>query len=285
MIEIISIAYMDLSSVTIQQLRYLSAVADGDTFGAAADELFVSQSALSQGLARLEALVGIPLFEDDGRRRRLTDAGLALADGAGRILAESKSLAADIERRAAGERGVLRLGMIDAVALYLFPDVIARFRESRPDIEVLITVKGSEDCLVRLAGFEDDLSIVVGPGEGFATTIVAEEDLHVFGPRERIPADAGWVLYPTGSHTRALIDDGLRAIGIVPQVVGESGNPAVLRQLAVLNGNWTVLPSTLGGLGELTQGSDVGSREIVVARRSDTPENAVAQAFVEALAN
>ena len=70
---------MDLSAVTIQQLRYIAAVASHDTFGDAADALFVSQSALSQGLARLEALAGMPLFETDGRRRRLTEAGERVA--------------------------------------------------------------------------------------------------------------------------------------------------------------------------------------------------------------
>ncbi len=269
--------------MSIQQLRYLNAVAGGATFAEAADELFVSQSALSQGLARLETLVDSVLFENDGRRRRLTDAGLMLAESARRVLAETDRLAADLEARASGAAGILRLGMIDAAALYLFTDWIARFREQRPDVDVVITVKGSDDCLDRLARFEDDLSIVVGPAEGFNAKPVAQEAFHLFGPGSSPTPESTWVLYPTGSHTRAMIDRAIQSVGFEPEVVGESGNPEVLRQLAALNGSWTVLPGTVAEEPGLLKGRKIASREIMVALRPDAPSNPLASAFISGL--
>ncbi len=275
---------IDLHSVTLQQLRYLDAVAQGSTFSEAADDLYVSQSALSQGLGRLEALVGTDLFEIDGRRRRLTDAGRRVAAVARRMLAEADRLAADLEDRAAGRRGRLRLGMIDAAALYQFPEAVAAFRDAHPDVEVVITVRGSDDCLDRLAGYHDDLAIVVAPADGFATEVLAEEEFAVYGPDRRPQPGDPWVLYPASSHTRALIDTGLAAAAIRPRVVGESGNPDVLRQLAVLNGAWTVLPEAVGSGAEgagLMRGERVMVRPIVAARRLQAPPQPLVEAFLD----
>ena len=68
-----------LDGLTLQQLRYFSAVAAGETFADSAALIGISQSALSQGIARLEQVTGSRLLERDGRRRRLTDAGEAVA--------------------------------------------------------------------------------------------------------------------------------------------------------------------------------------------------------------
>ena len=276
---------MDLSSISIRQLRYLNAVADGLTFAEAADELFVSQSALSQGLARLESMVDVRLFETDGRRRRLTEAGIVLAESARRVIAETDRVAADLAARASGMVGSLRLGMIDAAALYLVPEWIAEFRNQRPNVEMLITVKGSDDCLNRLARFEDDVSIVVGPADGFDVTRIAEEAFHLFGPGGIPGTDATWVLYPTGSHTRALIDRALLSGGDDPDIIAESGNPEVLRQLATLNGSWTVLPGTVEEQPGFERSEMVECREIVVARRPNGADNPLVEAFVKGLRN
>lgn len=278
---------MDVGALSLQQLRYLDAVADGETFVDAADDLFISQSALSQGLARLEKLAGVPLFEPDGRRRRLTEAGEELAAAARRILAEAERAAAALEERAEGEGGRLRLAMIDAAALYLFPQSVPRFRHSRPAVDVRITVSGSDECLERLAAFEDDLAIVVGPAKRFDVRSLTTERFSIYGPTPDPPPDADWLLYPTDSHTRALIDTGLAAAGILPRVVGESGNPDVLRQLAVLNRAWTVLPAAVAGSGpaeSLVKGADVMVRPIVAARRRSAPPSPLVDAYLEQLA-
>ena len=81
-----------LEGLTLQQLRYFNSVAEGDTFADAAAIIGISQSALSQGIARLEQVVGARLLERDGRRRRLTNAGELVAGYARRVLGESEVL-------------------------------------------------------------------------------------------------------------------------------------------------------------------------------------------------
>ena len=62
-------------------------------------------------------------------------------------------------------------------------------------------------------------------------------------------ATGTWALYPAGSRTREAIDVGLAAAGIRPRVIVESGNPAVLRELATLTGSFTVLPEAIAATG------------------------------------
>ena len=271
---------MDLESITLRQLRYLDAVATGTSYSDAADDLGVSQSALSQGLARLEQLAGAPLFEQDGRRRRLNHHGAVLAEYAERVLADTARMGAQLRARAEGATGNLRLAMIDAAALYLFATPIHRFATSHPNVSMTIHVETSDGCLDMLRRFEVDLAIVAAPAGDAATRHLVDEPFYLYGPSTGPPpADARWMLYPSGSHTRALIDSTLRELGIVADVAGESGNPAVLRQLALLMGGWTVLPDQVGTVDTpgWVRGPHLMTRPIVAAFRRSAADPVVAR--------
>jgi len=273
-----------LSSVSLRQLRYISALAGGATFADIATELDVTQSALSQGIGRIERLVGSKLVEPIGRRRRLTEAGLQVAAYAGEVLEATETLIDRLESYASGERGRLRVGMVDAAALYLFDQAIAEFAEA-PTIDLSLIVDGSAVLLERLSRFQDELAVVVEPAIGFETTTVASEDLHLYGPAEPTE-DSSWVLYPGGSHTRMLIDQGLGRLGLRPQAVIESGNPEVQRQLATLTNSWTVLPEQVAeAAGErlVRHERSIASRRFVIARRSGSKPSPLASAFIELL--
>jgi len=271
-----------LSSLSVQQLRYVAAVAKGATFADIANDLDVTQSALSQGLGRLEVLLGAKLVEPVGRRRRLTEIGQQVADYAALVLEATESLIDRVARYESGKSGRLRVGMVDAAALYLFDRAIAQFAD-QADIDLSLVVDGSDVLLERLTGFSDDLAVVIEPAVGFDSTPVASEELHLYGPQDPTN-DSSWVLYPTGSHTRDLIDAGLSKMGLRPRAVIESGNPEVQRQLARLTNSSTVLPAQIAeqGRDRLTRRSEaVATRRFVVARRSGSEPSALATAFVE----
>jgi DNA-binding transcriptional LysR family regulator len=275
---------MDLESVSLRQLRYLVEVADGTPFSDAADRLHVSQSALSQGLARLEDLAGARLFEPDGRRRRLTSAGEELAGYARRVLGDTAGVGDRLRARAEGRAGTLRVALIDAAALYLLPGKVETFRRDNPDVELVITVATSGQCLDRLRSFSVDVAVVVGPASGFVAVPVIDEPLLLFGPAAQPEAGSPWLLYPTGSHTRSMIDSALAARRFAPSVVAESGNPAVLRQLALLMDGWTVLPKDIGGRRQGVWGprEELASRTVVVATRGG-PSDELARRFVQTM--
>lgn len=282
-LSVFDIDYFEFEGLTLQQLRYFNAVAEGDTFADAAALIGISQSALSQGIARLEQVVGERLLERDGRRRRLTDAGELVAGYARRVLGESESLAADLDSRRSGRTGRLRLGLIDAAALYLFRDRLSRFRADHPGIELSIMVAGSDELEEALVDFRIDIAVMIGPTRTTAAALLATEPMHLYGNPGPI-SDRTWALYPTGSRTRAAIDAGLAEAGIEPRVAVESGNPAVLRELAALTGSLTVLPPDVADQTPLNRVmNDVATRDVLIAARSDPAVAPPARAFIAAM--
>jgi DNA-binding transcriptional LysR family regulator len=224
------------------------------------------------------------LLRRDGRRRRLTEAGEAVAAYARRVIGESETLANHLEMRRSGGIGTLRVGLIDAAALYLFREPLAEFRAAHPEAAVAITVAGSAELEQRLFDFEDEIAVVVGPAGRGVSLPLLDELMNLYGAGE-VASGATFALYPRGSRTRRAIDAGLAAAGIDPLVTAESGNPAVLRELCRLTGSFTVLPEDVAAeshrLEVLHEGIATRAVELVV-RESDglTP---LAAAFVKRL--
>ena len=275
-------------NLTVQQLEYLDAVAEAPTWAVAAQHLGVTPSALSQGLAELERRIGVPLFERQGRRRVFSaDAGPVL-DHARAVLAGTRDLAAWATRLRAGDTGALRLGMIDAAAVDHYPEVLRRFRHERPDVQLRLSVAPSAPLLADLARGDLDLAVCVEPPaavEGVEWSVLRADPLAVLAAPDTAagpPATWGpWVMYPTGSHTRAVIVAALRAARAPLEVVAESHQPEVLREMVRLGLGWTVLPVVQAG--DLHVVRTLGERRLVVARRHGAAPNPAADALVAVL--
>lgn len=281
-----------LPDLSIRQLEYLVAVAEAPTWSLAAQRVGVSASALSQGLAELERRVGTPLFERDGRRRLVRAAALPVVDHARQVLALTADLAGWAERMSDGSAGRVRLGMIDAAAVVHFADVLATFREARPDVELHLRVDPSGALVDALATGTIDLAVCVAPptpAPGITTTLLLTEDLTVHGPPGTVVGDPAtwgpWVLFPAGSHTRAVIEDRLARLGARLDVVAESHQPDVLREMVRLGTGWTVLPASQAGSGErpLAEGPTIAERDLVLARRAGPIPDPAVDALADAL--
>ena len=269
------------------QLAYLREVERSATFTAAAGRLGVSQPALSQALASLERHLGVALFERSGRRRVLTEAGAEAARFAAEVLGRAAELRSWIAARRQGAAGSLAVGMIDAASLYLLPGTIGAFRAAHPGVDLRLLVDTSEALMERLRRFDLDLAFVIAPaGDDLEAHPVRTEALHIYAPPgapER-PVEAEWALYPAGSHTRSLIDDGLRRLGITPRVMLESGNPEVLRQVVALGLGWSVLPAAVAQ-GDVTalravRREQVAERTLLGVRRAGMAADASVEAFL-----
>lgn len=238
-----------LPQLTIQQLDYLVAVADHATWAKAAATLGVTPSALSQGLAELERRLGLSLFERDGRRRLIAARSEPVVDYARKVLADTGDLTRWIERTNQGSVGSLRLGMIDAAAIGHFGAVLRSFRAAHPGVDFTLTVAPSGELLSLVAAGQLDLAVVVRPAEqpvGLAFTNVLEEPLAVYAPpgvAVGAPHTWGpWVSFNESSHTRQLIAQAVSAVGARFEVVAESNQPEVLKEMVRLGMGWTVLP-------------------------------------------
>jgi DNA-binding transcriptional LysR family regulator len=283
-----------LPNLTVQQLEYMVAAAASPTRAAAAAGLGVTPSALTQGLAELERRVGVPLFERHGRQTRLRPQAAEVLAHARRVVAETRDLARWAETRRSGSAGTVRLGTIDAVAVHHRAAAIRRHRRVSPDLDLRLTVAPSGALLDSLRVGDLDLVVCVesaDPPVGIDTVVCLEEPLHAYAPDGAAvgaPATWGpWVTYPDGSHTRSVIAAGLMAVGAPFEVVAESNQPDVLREMVRLGMGWAVLPEAQAEAGveslERVRRLPIGVRRLVVARRSGAPADAAVEALATVL--
>jgi DNA-binding transcriptional LysR family regulator len=277
---------------TIQQLQYLVAVSDAPTFSAAAAACSVSTSALSQGLAELERRLGVRLFEREGRRQVLRAESAEVLAYARRVVTDTLDISRWVHELKGGRAGRLRVGMIDAAAVEHCADQLRSFRRVNEGVDLLLSVAPSAELLQRLARGDLDLAVVVEPepvpGE-FEFTALLDEDIVVVPPDGTSlgePDSWGpWVLFPTGSHTRALVERELRARGARVEVVAESHQPDVLREMARLGVGWTALPAVQAGGGSQRTRSSVvlTRRRLVIARLRARSAHGAADRFAASL--
>jgi DNA-binding transcriptional LysR family regulator len=283
-----------LLNLTVQQLAYLVAVADSATFSQAAASSGVTTSALSQGLAELERRLGLELFERVGRRQVMRDDATEVLAYARRVVADTRDLARWVAATSTGQAGQLRVGMIDAAAVDHFPAQIRAFGGVAPDVELRLAIAPSAELLEQLARGDLDLAVVVepsGPLDAIDTEVLLTEPIVVVPP-EGVPAGSPdswgpWVLFPTGSQTRALIERELRARGAAVEVVAESHQPDVLWEMARLGMAWTVLPEAqaVRSLRRSATGPRIDApvalttRRLVIARRRGRTANPAADLF------
>lgn len=123
----------------LRQLVAFLAVVDHETFSGAADELGYTQSAISQQVKALERAVGAPLFDRPGgpKRVRLTPVGEVLAGHARAIIARLQAAQADVAAFRSGEKGTLRVSILQSVGTKVMPRLLRRYREERPGIELI----------------------------------------------------------------------------------------------------------------------------------------------------
>lgn len=262
---------MDIPSLNFRSLRFLLEVEQCGSFTEAAWGLGISQPALSHSLAELSRRLGAPLFRKEGRGRVFTEAGQRAARYADQVLGQTNDLLRWLESWEKGELGTLRVGMIDTVGLYTLPAGLSRFREEHASINLQLVVADSGELLSMLDRYRIDLAFVVGPaGNRYNSTPITTERMHIYSS-EAQETPGGWALYPSGSRTRLLLDQGLAELGIQPQVALESTNPTVLRQMAVLGYAHTVLPQQVAASGEgtLAEGPLVAHRRIEGVWRED----------------
>jgi DNA-binding transcriptional LysR family regulator len=273
-----------LPDLSIRQLEYLVAVAEEPSWALAAARVGVSASALSQGLAELERRIGLPLFERDGRRRRLRASAAPAVGHARQVLALTGDLAQWAERLRLGRTGRLRLGMIDVAAVGHHSEVLQSFRSEHPDVDLRLRVEPSAPLIDRLVSGDLDLVVCVEPPTtipGIETEPLLDEELSVYGPpgaRVDDPTSWGpWVLFPEGSHTRASVVDALARLGAPLEVAAESHQPDVLREMVRLGAGWTVLPTMQAEQGDrpLTDGRALMKRRLVLATRRDSVRDPV----------
>jgi LysR family hydrogen peroxide-inducible transcriptional activator len=160
--------------LTLKQLRYALALADTGHFGRAADRMHVTQPALSQQIAQLEALYGARLFDRLGRGVRPTPFGVEFLARARRIAEAADELQVFAQGQAGKPTGPLRFGLIPTVAPYLLPEIFPELSADFPDITLQVSESRTDALLKGLGDGELDLILIASdpPPGGPRLTIV-----------------------------------------------------------------------------------------------------------------
>jgi LysR family transcriptional regulator, low CO2-responsive transcriptional regulator len=147
-----------VKQVTFHQLKVFEVTARRGSFTRAAEELFLTQPTVSIQMKQLTKAVGLPLFEQVGKRLFLTQAGRELLDSCQDIFERLSQFEMTISDLQGLKRGQLRLSVI-TTAKYVIPRLLGPFCKQYPGIDVSLIVTNHESILERLRDNLDDLYI------------------------------------------------------------------------------------------------------------------------------
>lgn len=151
--------------LTLRQLKVFETVARHSSFSRAAEELYLSQPAVSMQIKQLEENVSLPLFELMGKRIHLTEAGSELYRYSRDILQRLSDLETALAELKGMERGKLNIAVV-TTANYFAPHLLAKFCQRHKSITVSLNVSNRESVLKQLDDNVIDLAIMGQPPEG-----------------------------------------------------------------------------------------------------------------------
>lgn len=241
-------------TLNLHHLRLFRAVAHDGTLTGAAQSLNISQSAVSTQVRALEASLGHALFDREGRRLSLTEAGRIALDHAEEIFRASEALTATLKAKGAGQK-ILHVGALATLSrnfqmAFLEPMI------GRSDVELVLRSGPQDSLLANL----DDLSLDVvltnqiparEAGSAILVHRIDEQPVSIVGACHRAAPDAKvvdllasqpLVLPARESSLRAGFDALLDRLGIVPHIAAEADDMAMLRLLARADAGLAVIP-------------------------------------------
>lgn len=226
-----------------QQLEVFIAVAEKKNFSRAAEELHMSQPAVSQYIRALEDQIGTRLLERTNKYVKLNKAGEIVYDYAQEITGlytKMQRLVDDLTNKTSGP---LSIGASYTFGEYILPHVIAEMLDEYPLVEPSITIGNTKDIAEAVLKHQLDVGIVEGDFQHDKLMIepFAEDAMHIVaapghplaGQDPVTPQDLEkekWIVREVGSGTRTAADNMLKSIGIAPEKMMEFGSIQIIKE-------------------------------------------------------
>jgi LysR family transcriptional regulator, transcriptional activator of the cysJI operon len=228
-----------------RRLQVFYTVAKQLSFTKAAEQLFMTQPAVTFQVKQLEEHFNTRLFDRNHGRIALTQAGRLVLEYAERILQLSAEMDARVGELTGSVSGPLLLGASTTIAEFMLPQVLGEFKGLYPQVQAHLTVANSETIENRVADHTLDLGLIESPSHltGLHSEICCDDELVLIcSPRhalaklkqvkpQQLSAEP-WVRREEGSGTREFSDQYLRQCGMVPDdldVVMELGSPEAIK--------------------------------------------------------
>ena len=158
-----------IRSLTLRQLQIFVIASRCPSFARAAEELHLTQPAVSMQIRQLEEAIGLPLFERVARRLALTEAGERLSHHATRILGEIKDAEDAMMSLTQADSGAIAVSIVSS-ATYFAPKLLALYSQQYPKVDVHFSVGNRETLLRLLQDNATDLAIMGRPPPELGTT-------------------------------------------------------------------------------------------------------------------
>lgn len=149
--------------MNIRDLKYITAVDRLKSFRKAADACFVSQPTLSMQIKKLEATLGVKIFERNNKQVLVTELGQQIISSAHLVLKEVnhiEMLARDAQNPLAGN---FKLGAFPTLAPYVLPKIIPNIKKQLPDIRLILVEEKTASLMEQLIGGELDAALIAWP--------------------------------------------------------------------------------------------------------------------------
>jgi DNA-binding transcriptional LysR family regulator len=267
---------MSLKHASLRRLQVFEAVARLQSFSRAAAELHLTQPAVSMQVQQLEDEVGLPLYEQMGRRVDISPAGREIVECARALaqrLREAEELLAAMKGAGGGEISISAV----STAKYHVPMLLAEFRRQHPEVRVRLSVSNREQVVRDLTENSVDLAIMGTPPRGLDTIAVpfAQHPIaiiaapgHALARGKRLPlarlAGETFLIRERGSGTRSAMERVFRERRFHP------------RETIEMSSNETIKQAVMAGMGVSflslhTVGLEVAARRLAVLGVAGTP--------------
>ncbi len=285
---------MNLSHLSVFHL-----IARRGSVSRAAEELHLSQPAVSKQLSSLERELSVRLFSRSGKGMVLTEAGLVLLSYSERLFALEAEAEQAIEEVRGSRRGRLGVGASTTVANYLFPPLLSSFHRRHPGVSLDLRVGNTAQVQAWLRQGEIALGFTEGlrPDEGIDSEVFGWDELVLLTstpPRGSMSPlelkDTPLILREPGSGTRAVLEAVLSQHGIVLEENLILGSTEAIKG-AVMAGLGLAFLSRLAAETDLRAGRLFVQelrglrvpRPLYLLRRRNSPTSPIAREFLELL--
>ena len=285
----------------VRDLQVFLSVSKHLNYTRAGEEINLSQPSVSVRIRQLESELRVKLFEQLGKKVVLTNAGQLLVPYANRVIAALDDAHHAIDELQGLERGSLRIGASTTPGMYLVPQVVSRFKQSHPKIDIHLRIKDTREVEDGVLSNEFDFGFVGGhlaAEEVSAVPWLTDELLLVVSPGHRLAVkktvrkqdlqEERFIVRESGSATRATIVAQLQQANFELATVIELENPESIKR-AVQSGLGIAFISKFAIATELKAKTLTAirvrdltiNRELKIVHRKDKHLSRAVLAFIE----
>lgn len=243
----------------ISQISAFLAIAELESFSLAAEQLHITQPAVSKRIRQLENHVKVPLFDRIGKRSLLTPNGRAFKPHAERILQELKSFRSGLSRQQATPSGTLSFATSHHIGLHRLPQTLREFKILYPRVDLDLHFMDSEDACVAIANSDLELAIVTLPehnDERLNCESIWIDQLVVVVAADHPLADSGdiapesllqhaAILPSLGTFTRKIINSLFGSQQDRLNIILETNYLETIKVMVSANLGWSILPESM----------------------------------------